>query len=99
MSVGVTWSPGMSSATDWTVAAAVQPKPADYGFDLERTLAAVVGVRTGIPDDGFTADILGTERAGNGVLIRADGVVLTIGYLIVEAESVWISLSDGRGGA
>lgn len=87
----------MSSATDWTVAATVQPKAADYGFDLERALAAVVGVRTGIPDDGFTADTLGTERAGNGVLIRADGVVLTIGYLIVEAESVWISLSDGRG--
>jgi S1-C subfamily serine protease len=38
---------------------------------------------------------LGAERAGNGVLID-DGVVLTIGYLITEAETVWLHLSDGR---
>jgi S1-C subfamily serine protease len=87
----------MPSASDWTVASALQPKAGDYGFDLERALAAVVGLRAAIPDDAFTAEVLGTERAGNGVLIRADGVVLTIGYLIVEAESVWLSLGDGRG--
>jgi len=56
-----------------------------------------VGLRSAIPEDAFTAEVLGTERAGNGVLIRGDGVVLTIGYLIVEAESVWLNLSDGRG--
>ena len=38
---------------------------------------------------------LGTERAGNGVLID-DGLVLTIGYLITEAEAVWLHLGDGR---
>src|SRR5258708_3933886 len=42
------------------------------------------------------AEILGTERAGNGVLIRKDGLVLTIGYLIAEAEAIWLSLADGR---
>ncbi len=41
------------------------------------------------------ADTLGTERAGNGVLID-DGLVLTIGYLITEAEAVWLHLGDGR---
>lgn len=86
----------MPSATDWGIPLDVQPKPADYEFDLDRALTSVVGVRANIPDDAFTAEILGTERAGNGVVIRGDGVVLTIGYLIVEAESVWIHLSDGQ---
>ena len=87
----------MPTASDWTVSSALQPKAGDYRFDLDHALAAVVGLRSAIPDDAFTAEVLGTERAGNGVLIRSDGVVLTIGYLIVEAESVWLSLSDGRG--
>jgi S1-C subfamily serine protease len=56
----------------------------------------MVGVRAIVPSDAFTAQTLGTERAGNGVLIRSDGLVLTIGYLITEAESVWLTLSDGR---
>ena len=86
----------MSSTADWTIPPDVQPKPEDYGFDLDRALNAVVSVRANIPDDAFTAEVLGTERAGNGVVIRSDGVILTIGYLIVEAESVWIHLSDGR---
>ena len=49
-----------------------------------------------IPADAFTAETLGTERAGNGVLIRADGLVLTIGYLVTEAETIWLTLIDGR---
>ena len=86
----------MASVSDWKVPAAVQPKPEDYSFDLESALAAVVGVRAVIPPDAFTADTLGTERAGNGVLIRADGLVLTVGYLVTEAETIWLSLIDGR---
>ena len=43
-------------------------------------------MRAIIPGDAFTAQTLGTERAGNGVLDPQDGVVLTIGYLITEAE-------------
>ena len=85
----------MASLGDWKISAAVQPKPEDYGYDLEATLASVVGLRAIIPPDAFTADTLGTERAGNGVLIR-DGLALTIGYLITEAESIWLHLNDGR---
>ena len=84
------------SLGDWKLPIAVQPKPDDYAYDLERTLEAVVGVRARVPPDAFTAETLGTERAGNGVLIRADGLVLTIGYLVTEAESLWLHLSDGR---
>ena len=86
----------MASLSDWKVPSSVQPKQGDYDFDLDGALSAVVGVRAIIPPDAFTADTLGTERAGHGVLIRADGLVLTIGYLVTEAETIWLSLIDGR---
>jgi S1-C subfamily serine protease len=70
--------------------------PQDLRFDLDRALSAVVGLRSLVPADAFSADSLGTERAGNGVIIRPDGLVLTIGYLVTEAETIWISLNDGR---
>src|SRR5262245_35675160 len=75
---------------------AVQPKPEDYDYELDEVLGAMVGIRALIPPDAFTAEILGTERVGHGALIRKDGIVLTIGYLITEAETVWLSLSGGR---
>lgn len=56
---------------------------------------SVVGLHSIIPPDAFSAETLGTERAGNGVLID-DGLVLTIGYLITEAATVWLHLGDGR---
>jgi S1-C subfamily serine protease len=85
----------MASLTEWKVPPAVQPRPEDYSYDLERALSAVVGLHSIIPPDAFTADTLGVERAGNGVLID-DGLILTIGYLITEAETVWLHLGDGR---
>src|SRR3954452_2149149 len=85
----------MLSLTEWKVPAAIQPRPEDFSFDLERALSAVVGLHSIIPPDAFTAGTLGTERAGNGVLIDK-GLVLTIGYLITEAETVWLHLGDGR---
>jgi S1-C subfamily serine protease len=85
----------MPSLTEWKVPPAYQPRAADFNFDLDRVLSAVVGLHSIIPSDAFSADTLGTERAGNGVLID-DGLVLTIGYLITEAESVWLHLGDGR---
>ncbi len=74
----------------------MQPKSEDYDYDLDRALSAVVGVRTTIPSDAFTAETLGTERSGHGVLIRRDGLVLTIGYLVTEAETVWLTLAGGK---
>src|SRR6202166_1186594 len=85
----------MVSLTEWKVPPANQPRPGDYSFDLDRALASVVGLHSIIPPDAFSADTLGTERAGNGVLIDA-GLVLTVGYLITEAETVWLHLGDGR---
>jgi S1-C subfamily serine protease len=81
---------------DWEIPANLQPDPDDYAFDLERVVRSVVGVRANVPADAFTAGALGTERSGSGVVIRDDGLVLTIGYLITEAESVWLISNDGR---
>ena len=85
----------MPSLTEWKVPPANQPRPGDYAFDLDRALASVIGLHSIIPADASSAETLGTERAGNGVLID-DGLILTIGYLITEAETVWLHLGDGR---
>src|ERR1044072_1412423 len=85
----------MASLIEWKVPQAVQPRTEDYSYDLERALSPVVGLHSIVPPDAFTADTLGVERAGNGVLID-DGVILTIGYLITEADTVWLHLGDGR---
>jgi S1-C subfamily serine protease len=85
----------MASLTEWKVPPAVQPRAEDYSYDLERALSAVVGLHSIVPPDAFTADTLGVERAGNGVLID-NGLILTVGYLITEAETVWLHLGDGR---
>ena len=85
----------MSSSGDWEMPPAVQPKPENYAYDLEQVLTSLVGLRAIVPGDAFTAETLGTERAGNGVVIRT-GVVLTIGYLVTEAETIWLHLADGR---
>ncbi|CDZ26718.1 S1C family serine protease [Neorhizobium galegae] len=65
-------------------------------MDLEKSLRSVVAVRASIPDNAFTANTLGTRREGSGVVIRENGLVLTIGYLITEAEDVWLTRQDGR---
>ncbi len=81
--------------TDRDIPQNLQPRPADYRFDLEASLRSVVGLRADIPGDAFTASSLGTERVGNGICITG-GLVLTMGYLIMESESIWLTTVDGR---
>ena len=85
----------MAQSKDWAFPAEMRPRPEDWRFDLERALDAVVLLRTEIPEDAFTAQILGTERAGNGVVINESGLVLTIGYLITEASVIWLTTNKG----
>lgn len=63
---------------------------------IERALASVVGLRAQALDDARSAATLGQRRQGSGVVIGADGLVLTIGYLILEADRVDLDLDDGR---
>src|SRR6185295_9965893 len=85
----------MSRTVDWEIPGEIQPKQADCSFDLDRALGAVLGLRATVPEDASTAGTLGTERAGSGVLIREDGLVLTIGYLVTEADTIWLTSSLG----
>jgi len=62
----------------------------------QEVLEAVVGIDTRIPGTARTAGTLGTQREGSGVVISDDGLVLTIGYLILEAIEIDITLVDGR---
>jgi S1-C subfamily serine protease len=60
----------------------------------EPTLEPLVSVRSHVPDDAMTAGLLGTERSGHGVRIRDDGLIVTIGYVISEADEIWIGSSE-----
>lgn len=64
--------------------------------DPRALLSAVVGIDADIPADARSAARIGTHREGSGVVVSADGLVLTIGYLILEASAVTIVTQDGR---
>jgi len=66
------------------------------GSDLARALKSILTVQSSIPEDAFTAQTLGESRSGTGIVIRESGLVLTIGYLITEAENVWLADAAGR---
>jgi S1-C subfamily serine protease len=83
------------AGNEWEIPREFQPDPADHRFDLDRACRAVVGLKAIVPGNAYTATTLGTEREGNGVVIR-DGLVLTMGYLITEAETIWLITADGR---
>lgn len=86
----------MASPEEWRIPPEFQPDPGRVGYDLKAALGAVVSLRALVPEDAYTAETLGTEREGQGVVIRADGLVLTVGYLITEASEVWLTTSTGR---
>ena len=71
-------------------------KETEVDFDIDAMVSSLVSVRSEIPENALTASVLGTERMGNGVVIGDRGLVLTIGYLVTEAQTLWIT---DRGGA
>ena len=85
----------MADLSNWAFPPEMQPNPAQARFDLDAALDSLVLLRAEVPEDAFTAGILGTERIGNGVVIRDDGLVLTIGYLITEATTIWLNTNKG----
>ncbi len=86
----------MMAFSDWKVPVNIQPSIDEYDFDLERTLSSVLLISSLVPEHAASASTLGTERAGSAVLIRESGLVLTIGYLVNEASSVWLRAGDGH---
>jgi len=63
---------------------------------LDQLLSGVVHIKTFITPDGRTTENLGHEREGSGIVIDNNGLILTIGYLMVEAISAEITTNDGR---
>ena len=64
--------------------------------NVKELLKSVVKVRAMVPDYARSAKTLGTEREGSGVLIDDRGHILTIGYLILEAENLEVIGPDGK---
>jgi S1-C subfamily serine protease len=78
------------------VEARLRPSAEAYRFDLDQALASMGALEATVPADAYTATILGTERVGNGVVVGPSGLVLTMAYLITEAEEVVLTRNDGR---
>jgi S1-C subfamily serine protease len=78
--------------------APADPAPPAAGPQQKVTVDAlsVVKLRSRTVADARSAPTLGTQREGTGVVLDAGGLVLTIGYLILEAETVELSTADGR---
>jgi len=70
--------------------------PAYADQEAKEILKAVVKIRSIIPKEAHSAGTLGTEREGNGVVIDSKGHILTIGYLIIEAESIEVTPPEGK---
>lgn len=79
----------------WTALLLLAVAPAQ-AQSVEELLAAVVKVKTFVPSDSRTAGTLGREREGSGIVIDNAGLILTIGYLMVEAQGAEITGTDGR---
>ena len=92
---------GIASALGSWLAAAVavlmsaSTAPAQ-NLRVEDLVSAVVQIKTHINPEGRTVEGLGREREGSGIVIDSDGLVLTIGYLMVEAYAAEIVDNNGR---
>src|ERR1700759_131329 len=72
------------------------PAQAGEGLSLDELLSGVVRIKTHINPDGYTRESLGREREGTGIVIDDAGLVVTIGYLMVEAHAAEITTNSGR---
>ncbi len=98
LALALCWPPGPARADTPTDAAAAGTGSAIEAQSraLSRAHAAVVGLNVSAIDGARSAATLGSEREGSGVVIAADDLVLTIGYLVLEAQTVQITTHDGR---
>lgn len=78
------------------VVALLSAVSADRASTLDDMVAAVVHIKTFINPDGSSVSNLGREREGSGIVIDENGLVLTIGYLMVEAHSAEVQTNTGR---
>jgi S1-C subfamily serine protease len=84
-----------SPFAEYEVDAELRPIAQLFDFDLDRRLSSVLVLEASISDDAASARTMGTHREGNAIVIGAEGLILTISYLITEAEEVTVSTGDG----
>ena len=65
-------------------------------FDLVDGLSSIVRLSSKVPEDAFSARSLGTERQGNAILLDDEGILLTIGYLVVDAHVITLHATGGQ---
>ena len=58
--------------------------------------SAMVSVTSHVPEDAMTARLLGTARSGHCARIRDNGLVVTVNYLVTEADQIWLASADGQ---
>lgn len=86
--------PSLITASWAAWGAANLPPRAELAADDLAGAVVKLGIR--VPPHARTAGTLGTEREGSGVLIDDAGHILTIGYLLLEAQSILVVTADGR---
>jgi len=91
LAASVWGSPATAGEPSESEAPGARPRPR-----LTVDALSVVKVRSRAVPDARSIPGLGVQREGTGVVIDAQGMVLTIGYLILEAETVELSTADGR---
>ncbi|HTX50015.1 MAG TPA: S1C family serine protease [Caulobacteraceae bacterium] len=81
--------------TGYEVDEELQPLARLFDFDLEQRLESVVALEATVSREAFSAQSLGTRRLGNAAVIGAEGLMLTIGYLVTEADEVIVTTNEG----
>lgn len=67
------------------------------GLDAERLINAVVGISAVAPPDSQSSRTLGSAREGSGIVIDGSGLILTIGYTVMEASEIQVTAANGKG--
>jgi len=87
---------GLLHLLDPSLKLAPHPKENEVDFDLELGLSAVVRLSSNVPEEAFSARVLGTEREGNAILLGKDNILVTIGYLVVDAHTITLQAKGGQ---
>jgi len=91
------WAFAAAPRFGWAAETAPKPEQAEPDSRIRSMDAlSVVLLRATAPKDSRTASTLGAKREGSGIVIDNSGLILTIGYLIVEADGIEIVPADGK---
>jgi len=87
---------GFTAALLWCAAAAQRPQQAQAERDAEDVLAAVVRIKMTAIANARSSATLGPTREGTGIVIDERGHIVTIGYIVIEADSIEITTQDDK---